>query len=127
MLIPLNKNFTLFFILFSFIFNATISSDKSEEIITNVAEITDNIAELIIESKTEKDPKKIKIIVAAIIKALASIVEIIVEKRKHKKFNRAISLENFNFSDISSKSIDQEIEEILLTIIQKTKDKTETA
>lgn len=92
-----------------------------ESIISNVVTMTDDIAELIVMSKQEKDPKKIKAIVINIVKGISNLVEIIIEKRRLKKLNRSIDIESFDFSDISSQSIHEEIEETLRLILQKTK------
>ncbi len=78
--------------------------------------MTDDIAEIIITCKAEKDPKKIKALIASLIKSIASIVETIIEKRRLKKLNRSVSLEEFDFSEISSKSLEQEIEEVVIKL-----------
>lgn len=88
-------------------------------IITDVVTMTDDIAEIIITCKTEKDPKKIKALISNIVKALANIIESIIEKRKLKKLNRSLSINEFDFSDISAQSLEEEIEQIIYAIIQK--------
>ena len=90
-------------------------------IISDVAMMTDDIAEMIIVCKAEKDPKKIKALIASLVKSIANIIEAIVEKRRLKKLNRLISIEEFDFSDISSKSLEQEIEGIICAIMYKAK------
>lgn len=90
-----------------------------ESIMSNVVTMTDDIAELIIVGKQEKDPKKIKVIALNIIKAISNLVEIIIEKRRLKKLNRSISIESFDFASVSSQSIHEEIEETLNQIVQK--------
>lgn len=90
-------------------------------IITDVVGMTDDIAEMIIVCKTEKDPQKIKALISSIVKSIANIIESIIEKRRLKKLNRSISINEFNFSDISSQSLEAEIEQILCAILLKTK------
>ena len=115
----------LFFISILFISHLSIKPEDNKPdptigtIISDVAMMTDDIAEMIIVCKAEKDPKKIKALIASLVKSIANIIETIVEKRRLKKLNRSISIEEFDFSDISSKSLEQEIEEIICAIIHK--------
>lgn len=89
------------------------------EIINDVVGMTDDIAEIIITCKTEKDPKKIKLLISKLVKALTNIIESIIEKRKSKKLNRSISIDQFDFSNISANSLEKEIEQIVCMIIEK--------
>jgi len=88
-------------------------------ILSDVVTMTDDIAEIIMTCKTEKDPKKIKELVSHIVKVLANLIESIIEKRKLKKIHRSISINEFDFADISGKSLEEEIEQIVYAIIQK--------
>ena len=88
-------------------------------IITDAATITDDIAEIILTCKTEKDPKKIKLLVSRIVKSIANIIEAIIEKRKLKKLSRSISINDFDFSAISSQDLETEIEQYIQTILIK--------
>lgn len=88
-------------------------------IISDVVTMTDDIAEIIVACKTEKDPKKIKALVSNLVKAIANLIESIIEKRKLKKLHRSISINEFDFSDISTQSLEEEIEQIMYTIMQK--------
>jgi hypothetical protein len=90
-------------------------------IINDVVSMTDDIAEMIIICKTEKDPQKIKALIASIVKSIANIIESIIEKRRLKKLNRSISIDDFDFSDISSQSLEEEVEQILYAVLLKAK------
>lgn len=107
------KHFLLLFTLFFYsIVSPTESQQASttaETIISNVTEMTENIAVLILTCKTEKDPQKIKPHVKKLIQIVAALVETIIEKRKSKKLNR---------SQLSN-SVEYEIEKIINCIVEK--------
>lgn len=96
---------------------------NTSALLADIATMTDDIAELVITCKTEKDPKKIKVIVASLIKALMNMIETIVEKRRQKKLNRSLAIDLFDFSQISPNSLDQDLNDIILLIAQKINDK----
>lgn len=118
---------SLFFLILCMLHQAHITcqdekhnNQTTETIVSDVVAMTDHIADMIITCKTEKDPQKIKSLITSIIKSLASIIEQIVEKRRLKKMHRSISINEFDFSDISSLSLEEEVEQVIRAIIKKT-------
>lgn len=108
----IQKNFLfLFTLFFCSIISPTESQQASttaETIISNVTEMTENIALLILTCKTEKDPQKIKPHVKKLIQIVAALVETIIEKRKSKKLRSPLS-----------HSVEYEIEKIINCIVEK--------
>ena len=88
----------------------TGQSSSIEHVISDVALITDGVAEMIVECKTEKDPQKITVIIVKLITAITNIVRMILEKRRAKRGYRSF---------IDDQTIDQEIEDIVHQILKK--------
>lgn len=115
----------LFLILLSTINTAQMKTDDecvaptTGAIISDAAAMTDYIAEIIISCKTEKNPQKIKELISKAIKVLANMIQSIIEKRRLKKLNRSININGFDFSEISGQTLEEEIEQMIHTIILK--------
>ena len=115
------KQSPLFYLLCCLISHQTIQTNDpstihlAQHIIADVTTMTDDIAQLIITCKTEKDPEKIKACVISLTQAIAHMVTMIVEKRKNSKSqSRSSSL---------SIALQQEEIELLMHMIIKKSEK----
>lgn len=86
--------------------------------VDEVASVTNDIAELIINSKTNKDAQITKNIVVRLITHLATIANAVIEHKKTKR--------SFSFQQDTNSSIDHKtIEELANIVIQKVEEKEE--
>lgn len=110
------KIICLFLLSMSFSHYSIIQGEESQslsvKIITEVADITDDVASLIVNCKTEKNPEVTKTAVVKLIQHIASITQAIIEKRSEK--NQYKSLDIFDISQ------DELLDIIANNIIKKT-------
>lgn len=85
----------------------------SKTMVHEVAEMTNDIADLIINSKTEKDPKITKSIVVRLISHIAMIANAVIEHKQETKSKRSLAVSN-NQNDLI---LDNNAIEALATII----------
>ncbi len=117
----MNKKSSLFFLLtcicFFFPSYTQEQSHLSTTLITEVADMTDDIADIIINSKTDKDPQKTKSAIVKLIHHIANIAEAIITRKSDKKTRSVYT--NSIYTDTTS-LLDQEyVESLAEAILQK--------
>lgn len=87
----------------------------SVTIVNEVSDITDDIADIIINSKTKKDPEVTKAAVVKLITHIATITRAIIEHRKEKRLTRSA----FHVTQDPDLIIDEEKIDNLATLVLK--------
>ncbi|MBI2353251.1 hypothetical protein HYV11_03370 [Candidatus Dependentiae bacterium] len=120
----LNKNILFFVILTSSFQLFSQEKSSSEKIIfDNVANATDEIAELIIDCRKEKDPQRIKNYIRRLVQIVVAVTEIFIEAKRMKRLSRSGNLHSQ--ADFDRVIAQQDLEEIVRLVLQKYDEKTE--